>query len=118
MVNVIPSLSQSYTIKVSKLDSLIFYAKKGKFCDSLSETHLKAITALQISDSQKGKVIELQSSLIENYRILDANWSESLQNQADLFLIEKSKLRSQKRKWLRISIAEAGLIAVLLIALL
>jgi len=103
-----------YRIRTGAFDSLAFLAQKGKICDSLSETHLKAITALQISDQQKGQVIALQSSQLENYRILDANWSASMQNQADLFLIDKAQMRTKLKKRSLIIVGQSGIIVVLL----
>jgi len=109
---------QYYRIEVGKLDTLFFYAQKGKICDTTIKTQLEAITALQISDREKGELIVLKDARLKNYAILDENWSLRLQNQGDLFQIEKSTLRQKVKKRNKLIIGMAGTIAVLVAVIL
>lgn len=97
---------------------MIFEVRKGRECSATLAASLERITALQILSTEQAGLIELRGREVQALKELDGNWSLRLQNQTDLFLIEKSKLKTQKRKWLRIAISEAGLIAVLLAVLL
>lgn len=97
---------------------MIFEVRKGRECSATLTASLERITALQILNHSQGQLIELRGREVANLKELDHNWSLRMDNQADLFFIEKSKLKEQKRKWLKIALSEAGLIAVLLVLLL
>lgn len=116
--SVIQSYAQSYTLKVSQFDSLIWLAKKGKFCDTLSKTHLNRITALENLTLTQGALIELRGREVAKLKELDSNWSDRLTNQNDLFQIEKSTLKTRIRKRNKIIVAETTVIGVLLLILL
>lgn len=116
--SVIPSFSQSYTIKHSTLDSLIMYAKKGKICDTLSKSFEIRIRAIE----DENRLLIRQSvnhlSQIENFKKLDQNWSDRLQNANDLYQIDKRKAKTKLRKTRKIAIAEGGIICLLLAVLI
>ena len=97
---------------------MIFEVSKGRECASALTASLQAITALQISECEKVRLIELQASQLENYRLLDANWSARLTNQAELSSIERQKLRNKVRKRGRIIFGESVGIGVFLALLL
>lgn len=112
-----PSASKLYCLPEAQFDTIAYYAIKYHSCDTTLRTHLQAITALQISDHEKGRLIDLQSSQLENYRLLDANWSARLTNQNELFQIQREKDRQKIKKRNRIIVGE-GLGILLLLALI
>jgi len=65
-----------------------------------------------------GKIIEIRGQRIENYRLLDENWSDRLTNQVELSTIEKSKLKEKAKKRGRIILLESGLLVGLLTLLI
>lgn len=106
-----------YRIEVGKLDTLFFYALKGKSCDSLKISLQDALTAKDAQLQAQGKIIELRGLQIENYALLDANWSARLTNQAEAFQIEKAE-QKQKVKKQRKQIFGLSGVSLILLAIL
>lgn len=114
MVSLINIQAQTYTLPTVLVDSMIWEVQKGRACDTALNFALQSIEAKNVLIDGQGKLIELRGRQIATLTELDQTWQMRMDNQADLFFIEKSKLKQQKRKWLKIALSEAGLIALLL----
>lgn len=107
-----------YRIEVGKLDTLFFYALKGKSCDSLKNSLQTALDAQEAQLQAQGKLIDLRGQQIENYALLDANWAARMQNANDLYQIDKHKIKTKLKKARKIAIGEGGIICLLLAVML
>lgn len=110
--------SQNFTLPSAVLDSMIFEVRKGRECSLALVASIEAITALQISEGQKGRLIELQASQLENYRLLDANSEARMQNQTELFMIDRQKQKAKLKKRGRIILGQSVAIVVLVVLIL
>lgn len=110
--------SLTYATPVNYFDSLTYETRLGRSCSELSASQDSLIQAQSLELVAGDKLMKLQGSQIANFEFRNDQQNARFDNAQELFAIEKSKLKVQKRKWLRIAIAEGGLIAVLLIALL
>lgn len=110
----IQSYAQLYTLKVSQFDSLIWMAQKGQFCDTAYTTALERITALQNLTHSQGQLIELRGREVATLKELDGNWSLRLQNQTDLYFIEKSALKAKVKKQRKTIFGLSGVSLILL----
>jgi len=97
---------------------LIYEVRKGRACDTALNFALQTIEAKNSLIDGQGKIIELMGQEIENYRLLDANWSARLTNQAELSSIERQKLRHKVRKRGKIIFGQSVGIGVLIALLL
>jgi hypothetical protein len=109
---------QYYRIRTGAFDSLAYLAQKGKICDTALNSHLKAITALQNLNRASERLSQENAAQVATLKAQIGNLKDQNQNQQDLYTIEKSKLKQQKRKWIKIAISEAGLIALLVAVIL
>jgi hypothetical protein len=114
----IPLFGQSYIIKVSQLDSLLWMAQKSKTCDSALNFALETIKAKDALVEGQGKLIDLRGKEVATLKELDANWELRLDNTNKAFLIQKSELKQKVRRKNKVILAESGLIGLLLLILL
>lgn len=111
--------SKTFTLRTDILDSMIFELRKGRACDTALNFALQTIESKNNLIHGQDKIIELRGQEIENYRLLDANWSARLTNQAELESLERSKLKTKLRKQRKIIFGEAvGIIALLAVIVL
>lgn len=96
---------------------MIWEVQKGRACDTALNFALQSIEAKNVLIDGQRKLIDLRGKQIENYALLDANWSARLQNSNDLFQIEKSNLK-QKIKRRNKFIAGQGLVIAILVGLI
>lgn len=93
---------------------MIWEVQKGRACDTALNFALQTIESKNVLIDGQGKIIELRDQQIENYALLDANWSARLQNQTELFQIERSNLKQKIRKRNKILVGQGLVIAILL----
>lgn len=93
---------------------MIFEVRKGRQCDTAMNFALQSIESKNVLIDGQGKIIELRGQQIENYALLDQNWSLRLTNQSDLFMIEKSNLKKKIKKHRKIIVGQGLVIAILL----
>lgn len=112
-----PLSAQLYTIKTSTLDSLIYWGKKGKYCDTLSTSFEIRITALQNLHRISERLNTENASQIATLKAQIGNLGDQNRNQQELYVLDKSalktKIKNQRRKILGLS----GLSLVLFLAL-
>lgn len=106
--------SATFTLPTYVLDSMIWEVQKGRACDTALNFALQTIESKNVLIDGQGKIIELRDQQIENYALLDANWSARLQNQTELFQIERSNLKQKIRKRNKILVGQGLVIAILL----
>ena len=97
---------------------MIYEVRKGRACDTALNFALQTIEAKNNLIDGQSKIIELRAKEIANYRLLDANWSQRLTNQAELSSIERQKLRNKVRKRGKIIFGQSVGIGVLIALLL
>ena len=114
----IPLFGQSYTIKVSQLDSLLWMAAKYRAADSALNSATASIQALRQAISEKTEVVTIQGEQLKNYLILIDALKVTITNDRKLAMIEKMELKGtikKLRKGLAGTIAVIGiLVAVIL----
>lgn len=116
--SVTASFGQSYTIKVSQLDSLLWMAQKYRAADSALNSATASIQALRDANSHKDEVITLRGVEVENLRALIDNLRAQNLNQQELYILYKYDLKQKIRKRNKIIAGETGIIALLLLILL
>ncbi len=114
----IPSFGQSYTIKVSQLDSLLWMAAKYRAADSALNSATASIQALRQAISEKTEVVTIQGEQLKNYLILIDGLKATITNDRELAMIERAELRQKVKKRNKLIIGMAGTIAVLVAVIL
>ena len=78
---------------------MTFEVRRGRECSALVDGLNFEILAIKAVTLSQDKAITLQKDQIQSYAVLEGNLKAQNQNQADLFFIEKSELRTKiKRK--------------------
>lgn len=108
----------TYTLSVKDFDQVIYLARKGKMLDSVVSASLNALEALRATITTKDKVISLQGEQLENYRLLVETLKATISNDRELGILERQKLKAQKKKWIKIAGVEGIALVVLVILLL
>lgn len=108
----------TYTMSVKDFDHVIYLARKGRMLDSVVNASLTALEALRASITSKDKVISLQGEQLANYRLLVETLKATISNDRELAILEKAKLKAQKKKWIKVAGAEAVALVVILVLLL
>jgi hypothetical protein len=88
-------------------------AQKSKACDTALNFALQTIEAKNSLIDGQSKLIALRGIEIENYRLLDANWSARLTNQNELFQIQREKDRYKIKKQRKTIFGLSGGIVIL-----
>lgn len=110
--------SKTFTLPTVIVDSMIFEVRKGRECDTALNFALQTIEAKNSLIHGQGKIIELRGKQIENYALLDANWSERMSNLTETHSLDKAKLKAEKKKLRKIIFGESLAIIVLVVLLL
>lgn len=108
---------KTFPVPVGILDTMLFEIERGRSCDSLQKALNFEILALNAVSLSKDKAITLQKGQIQTYAVLEGNLRDQMQNQVDLFQIERSNLKQKIRKRNKILVGQ-GLVIAILVALI
>lgn len=110
--------AQTYSIKVSQLDSLLWMAQKYRSADSALDRATASIQALRQAISEKSDVATIQGEQLKNYQVLVENLKATISNDRELAMIDQAELKQKVRKRGWIIFGETSLIALLVAILL
>lgn len=114
MGSVIPLFGQSYSIKISDLDSLLWMAQKYRAADSALNSATASIQALRQAISEKTEVVTIQGEQLKNYLILIDALKATITNDRELAMIERAELRQKVKKQRRTIFGLSGVSLILL----